>query len=61
MMDTATSLETLSGDTFQGENVSKLANEAQRLIKIMKGGLCPPIPVCFSASPEGVRISESLL
>ena len=42
-MDDATkSMEDLALTTFPGENVSKFSNEAQRLIKIMKGGYALP-------------------
>lgn len=37
MDDAATKLEALTLVEFPGENISKFANEAQRLIKIMKG------------------------
>jgi len=42
MDDAAKSLSTLTLETFDGENVSKFASEAQRLIKIMKGGYTLP-------------------
>jgi len=42
MDDAAESLTALTVDTFPGENISKFANEAQRLIKIMKGGYALP-------------------
>jgi len=37
MDDAATKREALTLAEFPGENISKFANEAQRLIKIMKG------------------------
>jgi len=37
MDDVAKSVSALTLETFAGENVSKFANEAQRLIKIIKG------------------------
>merc|ERR1740124_651011 len=42
MDDAAKSLSALMLETFSGENVSKFTNEAQRLIKIMKGGYALP-------------------
>ena len=42
MDDAAKSMEDLALTTFPGENVSKFSNEAQRLIKIMKGGYALP-------------------
>jgi len=42
MDDAAKSLSALTLETFAGENVSKFANEAQHLIKIMKGGYVLP-------------------
>ena len=38
MDDAGKSLSELTLASFEGGNVSKFANEAQRLIKIMKGG-----------------------
>ena len=40
--DVATMLDDLTLVAFPGENVSKFANEAQRLIKILKGGYALP-------------------
>ena len=41
------SLEDLQLSDFPGENVSKFSNEAQRLIKIMKGGYALPYQLGF--------------
>jgi len=45
MDDAAKSLSELTLASFEGENVSKFANEAQRLIKIMKGGHSLPYQI----------------
>ena len=42
MEEAAETLNDLSLDSFPGENISKFANEAQRLIKIMQGGYSLP-------------------
>ena len=42
MDDAGKSLEVLTLSDFPGENISKFSNEAQRLIKIMKGGYALP-------------------
>ena len=42
MDDAATSLKDTTLSIFPGENISKLLNEAQRPIKIMKGGYALP-------------------
>ena len=42
MDETADKLEALDLGTYPGENVSKFANETQRLIKIMKDGYALP-------------------
>lgn len=59
MYDDGKSLEALTLSDFPGENISKFSNEAQRLIKIMKGGYALPYQL-GSQIPQKVCTTQSL-